>query len=67
MKSYTRNKTLLLKFLGASPRLSIIGFFLDNSLCNYSKNEIVRDLGMGRVTLFKYRKAPEKMRPESVP
>jgi predicted transcriptional regulator len=58
--SYKPNETLLLKYLGASPVLRIIDFFLDNPLSDYSKNEIVRNLGMGRVTFFKYWKELEK-------
>ena len=58
--SYKPNETLLLKYLGASPYLRIIDFFLDNPLSDYSKNEIVKDLGMGRVTFFKYWKELEK-------
>ncbi len=57
--SYKRNETLLLQYLGPSPVLRIIDFFLDNPLSDYSKNEIVKDLGMGRVT-FKYWKELEK-------
>jgi len=52
--TYRPNETLLLKYLGASPTLRIIDFFLDNPLSDYSKNEIVKNLGMGRVTFFKY-------------
>jgi len=48
------NEALLLKYLGASPVMRIIDFFLDNPLSDYSKNEIVKNLGMGRVTFFKY-------------
>jgi predicted transcriptional regulator len=58
--SHKPNETLLLKYLGASPILRIIDFFLDNPLSDYSKNEIVRNLGMGRVTFFKYWKELEK-------
>ncbi len=58
--SYKRNETLLLQYLGASPILRIIDFFLDNPLSDYSKNEIVKNLGMGRVTFFKYWKELEK-------
>lgn len=57
---FKKNGTLLLKYLGASPVLRIIDFFLDNPLSDYSKNEIVKDLGMGRVTFFKYWKELEK-------
>ena len=52
--TYKPNETLLLKYLGASPIMRIIDFFLDNPLSDYSKNEIVKNLGMGRVTFFKY-------------
>ncbi len=52
--------TLLLRYLGASPILRIIDFFLDNPLSDYSKNEVVRDVGMSRVTFFKFWKELEK-------
>ena len=58
--SYKPNETLLLKYLGASPILRIVDFFLDNPLSDYSKNEIVRNLAMSRVTFFKYWKELEK-------
>ncbi|MGH9877593.1 MAG: hypothetical protein ACRD5H_08140 [Nitrososphaerales archaeon] len=58
--TYKQNETLLLKYLGASPVLRIIDFFLDNPLSDYSKNEIVKNLEMGRVTFFKYWRELEK-------
>ena len=57
---YKSNETLLLKYLGASPILRIVDFFLDNPLSDYSKNEIVKNLEMSRVTFFKYWKELEK-------
>ncbi len=57
---YKPNETLLLKYLGASPVLRMIDFFLDNPLSDYSKNEVVKNLEMGRVTFFKYWKELEK-------
>jgi ACT domain-containing protein len=57
---YRPNETLLLKYLGASPILRIVDFFLDNPLSDCSKNEIVKNLEMGRVTFFKYWKEVEK-------
>jgi len=57
---YRSNETLLLKYLGASPILRIVDFFLDNPLSDYSKNEIVKNLEMSRVTFFKYWKELEK-------
>ncbi len=55
-KLYTKKEfeSLLLKTLGRSPTLRIIDFFLDNPLSDYSKNEVVKNLEMGRVTFFKY-------------
>jgi len=58
--SYRSNETLLLKYLGPSPVLRIVDFFLDNPLSDYSKNEIARNLAMSRVTFFKYWKELEK-------
>lgn len=58
--TYKNNETLLLKYLGTSPILRIIDFFLDNPLSDYSKNEIVKNLKMGRVTFFKYWRELEK-------
>ena len=58
--TYKQSETLLLKYLGASPVLRIIDFFLDNPLSDYSKNEIVKNLEMGRVTFFKYWRELEK-------
>lgn len=58
--AYKPNETLLLRYLGASPILRIVDFFLDNPLSDYSKNEIVKHLGMGRATFFKYWKELEK-------
>ncbi|MBO3808264.1 MAG: hypothetical protein FGF48_09855 [Candidatus Brockarchaeota archaeon] len=52
--TYKPDETLLLKYLGASPILRIIDFFLDNPLSDYSKNEIIKNLGIGRATFFKY-------------
>ena len=49
-----------MKYLGASPILRIVDFFLDNPLSDYSKNEIVKNLEMGRVTFFKYWRELEK-------
>ncbi len=58
--TYQPDETLLLKYLGASPILRIIDFFLDNPLSDYSKNEILKNLRMGRATFFKYWKELEK-------
>ena len=57
--AYKPDETLLLRYLGASPTLRIIDFFLDNPLSDYSKNEIAKNLAMSRVTFFKYWKELE--------
>ncbi len=58
--SYKPNETLLLRYLGASPILCIVDFFLDNPLSDYSKREILKDIAMSRGTFFKYWKELEK-------
>lgn len=57
---YNAGETLLLQYLGSSPTLRIVDFFLDNPLSDYSKNEVVKNLEMGRATFFKYWKELEK-------
>jgi len=54
-------ETLLIRCLGNSPTLRIIDFFLDNRLFDYTKNEVIKNLKMGRVTFFKYWKELEKL------
>lgn len=51
--AYKGDETLLLKYLGNSPTLRIIDFFLDNPLSDYSQNEVANNLAMSRVTFFK--------------
>jgi hypothetical protein len=58
-KAYISNETLLLKYLGDSPTLRIIDFFLDNPLSDYSKSEVAKNLAMSRATFFKYWKELE--------
>ena len=57
--AYKADETLLLKYLGDSPILRIIDFFLDNPLSDYSKNEVAKNLAMSRATFFKYWKELE--------
>jgi len=54
-------ETLLLRCLGNSPTLRIIDFFLDNRLFDYTKNEVVESLQMGRATFFKYWRELERL------
>jgi biotin operon repressor len=58
--AYHADETLLLKYLGNSPTIRIIDFFLDNPLSDYSKNEIAKNLAMSRATFFKYWKELEQ-------
>ena len=57
--TYKADETLLLKYLGSSPTLRIIDFFLDNPLSDYSKSEVAQNLAMSRATFFKYWKELE--------
>ena len=44
--------TLLMRYLGDTPQLRIIDFFLDNR-SDYSKKEILESTGMSKTTLYK--------------
>jgi len=54
-------ETLLIRLLGNGPTLRIIDFLLDNRLFDYTKNEILGNLEMGRATSFKYWKELERL------
>ncbi len=43
----------LLKTLGDSSKLRIIDFFLDNSLFDFTKKEVIDALGMSKRTFYK--------------
>lgn len=53
---YTKKEyqSLLLQTLGASPKLRIIDFFMDNPLFDFTKKEVIEALGMSKQTFHKY-------------
>jgi len=53
--------SILIKAFGYSPKLRIIDIFLTNPLFDFSKNELVRELGMSKQTLYKYFKDLEEL------
>ncbi len=46
------DKSLLIQFLGDTPKLRIIDFFLDNR-SDYSKKEIIENIGISKTTFYK--------------
>jgi len=46
-------ETLLIKIFGCSPKLRILDIFLDNPYFDFTKSELVRELGMSKQTLYK--------------
>lgn len=46
--------TLLVRMLGNSPKLRILDFFLDNPALDFSKSEVIKELGMSKQTFYKY-------------
>jgi len=53
--------SLLVKLLGRSPKLRIIDIFLTNQFFDFSREELVKELGMSKQTLYKNFKDLEKM------
>ncbi len=47
-------ETIFVETFGNSPVIRIIDFLLDNPLFDYSKEEIVKELGMSKTTFYKY-------------
>ncbi len=46
-------QSLLIKALGYSPKLRIIDLFLTNPFFDFSKEELAKELGMSKQTLYK--------------
>jgi len=55
-----KEKSILLKMLGDSPKLRIIDFFLDNPFFDFTKKEVIEALSMNKQTFYKYFKEIEK-------
>jgi DNA-binding transcriptional ArsR family regulator len=47
-------RSLLIRALGDSPKLRIVDYLLDYKLNDFTKKEIVKALGMSKLTLYKY-------------
>jgi hypothetical protein len=45
--------SLLLKAFGYNPKLKIVDIFMTNPYFDFSKSELVRELGMSKQTLYK--------------
>ena len=45
-------KSLLIQYLGDTPKLRIIDFFLENR-SDYSKKEIIENIGISKTTFYK--------------
>lgn len=46
-------ESLLIKALGNSPKMRIIDFFLDNTLFDFSKKEIIEGAGLSKTTFYR--------------
>ena len=54
-------ETLFVKLFGYSPKLRILDIFLDNPYFDFSKSEIIRELGMSKQTFYKNFKDLEEL------
>ncbi|MBS7626605.1 winged helix-turn-helix transcriptional regulator [Candidatus Bathyarchaeota archaeon] len=54
-------ETLFVKMFGYSPKLRILDIFLDNPYFDFSKSEVIRELGMSKQTFYKNFKDLEEL------
>lgn len=47
----TENESLIIRFFGRTPELRLIDFFMDNPNNDYTRREIMRAIGMTKVTI----------------
>jgi len=50
----SKNKSLLIKFLGENPVFKIVDFLIENKGIDVTKKEIIEGAGISRAALFKY-------------
>ena len=48
------DKTVLVETFGKSPVIRIVDFLLDNPFSDYSKEEMIKHLGISKITFYKY-------------
>ncbi len=49
-----RDVSVLLEYFGEHPIVKITDFLIENKLFDYSKKQIMEEVGMSKATLFKY-------------
>jgi len=54
-------ETLLIRMFGNSPKLRILDIFLDNPYFDFTKSEVIKELGMSKQTFYKYFKDLEEL------
>ncbi|MBO3755134.1 MAG: winged helix-turn-helix transcriptional regulator [Candidatus Brockarchaeota archaeon] len=54
-------ETLFVKMFGYSPKLRILDIFLDNPYFDFSKSEVIRELGMSKQNFYKNFKDLEEL------
>jgi DNA-binding transcriptional ArsR family regulator len=52
-ESMAEGKSILLEIFGEAPEVRLIDFFMDNPLFDFTKREIVEELGMNKRTLYR--------------
>ena len=58
---YPEEHSILIKIFGKSPKIRLFNIFLENPYFDFSKEELVRELGMSKLTVYKYMKELEKL------
>lgn len=51
---YNEHKSEFLRVLGSSPQLRLIDFFMDNPNHDFTRAEVMEDIGMAKRTLYEY-------------
>lgn len=58
---YPERNAILLELFGNTPKLRLLNIFLENPYFDFTKEELVRELGMSKLTVYKYVRQMEKM------
>jgi len=55
-----KNASVLIEYFGEHPMIKITDFLIENKLFDYSKKQIMEEVGISKATLFKYFKKLEE-------
>lgn len=59
--AYPEESSILLEIFGDSPKLRLLNIFIENPYFDFTREELIKELGMSKLTVYKYIKEMGRM------